>query len=314
MEKATNRKNSQNLRIPSNYLLLLSELSVISGKSSENLAKELSKKIKANFVKSEIRVFADGESKITLIGKLSKKKSIVVQSIYPPVDTNLVQALSLITKAKENSSEVTAVIPYMGYARQDREFLPGEIVTMNVLGKLFKSAGASKIIIVDIHSLIGLKYFTIKTKNVTAVPDLAEYFKKLSLKNPLVVSPDQGGKERAKEFAREFNSDYIALEKTRDKKTGKVKIKTKNVAEVENRDLILVDDMISTGGSIIKATQFLKKQKCKRIYVACTHAILMNDAENKIKKAGVTSIISTNTIPGKTSKVDISKAIAKAIM
>ena len=314
MEKATNRKNSQNLRIPSNYLLLLSELSVISGKSSENLAKELSKKIKANFVKSEIRVFADGESKITLIGKLSKKKSIVVQSIYPPVDTNLVQALSLITKAKENSSEVTAVIPYMGYARQDREFLPGEIVTMNVLGKLFKSAGASKIIIVDIHSLIGLKYFTIKTKNVTAVPDLAEYFKKLSLKNPLVVSPDQGGLERAKEFAKEFNSDYIALEKTRDRKTGKVKIKTKKLAEVENRDLILVDDMISTGGSIIKATQFLKKQKCKRIYVACTHALLMNDAENKIKKAGVTSIISTNTIPGKTSKVDVSKAIAKAIM
>ncbi|MBT4550614.1 MAG: ribose-phosphate pyrophosphokinase [Nitrosopumilus sp.] len=292
----------------------MSELSVISGKSSENLAKELSKKIKANFVKSEIRVFADGESKITLIGKLSKKKSIVVQSIYPPVDTNLVQALSLITKAKENSSEVTAVIPYMGYARQDREFLPGEIVTMNVLGKLFKSAGASKIIIVDIHSLIGLKYFTIKTKNVTAVPDLAEYFKKLSLKNPLVVSPDQGGLERAKEFAKEFNSDYIALEKTRDRKTGKVKIKTKKLAEVENRDLILVDDMISTGGSIIKATQFLKKQKCKRIYVACTHALLMNDAENKIKKAGVTSIISTNTIPGKTSKVDVSKAIAKAMM
>jgi len=291
----------------------LSKLSIISGKTSENLAKELSKKIKANLVKSEIRVFPDGESKITLIGKISKKKSIVLQSIYPPVDTNLVQVLSLITKAKENSSEVIAVIPYMGYARQDREFLPGEIVTMKVLGKLFKSAGASKIIVVDIHSSIGLKHFSIKTKNVTAIPDLVEFFKKLSLKNPLVVSPDQGGKERAKEFAKEFNSDYIALEKTRDRKTGKVKIKTKNL-EVENRDLILVDDIISTGGSIIKATQFLKKQKCKKIYVACTHALLMNDAEKKIKKAGVTSIISTNTIPGKTSKVDISKTIAKAIM
>ena len=237
-----------------------------------------------------------------------------MQSIYPPVDTNLVQALSLITKAKENSSEVIVVIPYMGYARQDREFLPGEIVTMKVLGKLFKGAGASKIITVDIHSLIGLNYFNIKTKNVTAIPDLVKYFKKMRLKNPLVVSPDQGGKERAKEFAKEFNSDYIALEKTRDRKTGKVKIKTKSLDEVKNRDLILVDDMISTGGSIIKATQFLKKQKCKRIYVACTHALLMNDAEKKIKKAGVTSIISTNTIPGKTSKVDISKTIAKAIM
>ena len=292
----------------------MSKISVISGKSSEELAKRLSKKLKANLVKSEVRVFPDGESKITLRGNLSKRKSIVVQSIYPPVDTNLVQALSLISKAKETSSEVIAIIPYMGYARQDREFLPGEIITMKVLAKLFKGVGASKIIAVDIHSVIGLKHFTIKSKNVTAIPDLVKYFKKLSLKNPLVVSPDQGGKNRAKEFAKEFGTKYIALEKKRDKKTGKVQIKTKNSDTVVNRDIILVDDMISTGGSIIKATQFLKKQKCKRVYVACTHALLMNDAEKKIRKAGVTSIVSTNTIPGKTSVVDVSNTIAKAIM
>ncbi len=291
----------------------MSKLSVIAGKSSEDVARKLSRKIKANFVKSQIRVFADGESKITLSGKISKQKSIVIQSIYPPVDTNLIQVLSLISKAKETSSEVIAVIPYMGYARQDREFLPGEIITMKVLGKLFKGAGTSKIIAVDIHSIIGFKHFTIKTKNVSAIPELARYFKKLSLKDPLVVSPDQGGKERAKEFAKELGSDFIALEKKRDRKTGKVQIKTKNLDEVINRDLILVDDMISTGGSIVKATQFLKKQKCKKVYVACTHALLMNDAEKRIRKAGVTKIISANTIPGKTSIVDISNAIAKAI-
>jgi len=292
----------------------LSRLSVISGKSSEDLAKKLSRKIKANLVKSEVKVFPDGESRITLCGKLSKRKSIVVQSIYPPVDTNLIQALSLISKAKETASEVIAVIPYMGYARQDREFLPGEIVTMKVLGKLFKGAGASKIITVDIHSMIGLKHFNIKSKNVTAIPDLVKYFKKLSLKNPLVVSPDQGGKDRAKEFAKEFESEYITLEKKRDRKTGKVQIKTKNSDEVTGRDLILVDDMISTGESIIKATQFLKKQKCKRVYVACTHALLMNYAEKKVRKAGVTKIVSANTIPGKTSVVDVSSTIAKAII
>ena len=291
----------------------MSKLSVIAGKSSEDIARKLSRKIKANFVKSQIRVFADGESKITLSGKISKTKSIVVQSIYPPVDTNLIQTLSLISKAKEISSEVIAVIPYMGYARQDREFLPGEIVTMKVLGKLFKGAGASKIIAVDIHSMVGFKHFSIKTKNVSAISELVQYFKKLSLKNPLVVSPDQGGKERAKEFAKELGSEYIALEKKRDRKTGKVQIKTKNLDEVVNRDLILVDDMISTGGSIVKATQFLKKQKCKKVYVACTHALLMNDAEKRIRKAGVTKIISSNTIPGKTSIVDISNTIAKAI-
>ncbi len=291
---------------------MLNKLSVIAGKSSEDLAKKLSKKIKANLVKSEIRIFADGESKITLNGKISKNRAIVVQSIYPPVDTNLIQALLLISKAKETSSEVIAVIPYMGYARQDREFLPGEIVTMKVLGKLFKGAGASKIIAVDIHSMIGFKHFTIKTKNVSAITELVQYIKKLSLKNPLVVSPDQGGKERAKEFAKELGSEYIALEKTRDRKTGKVQIKTNNI-DVANRDLILVDDIISTGGSIVKATQFLKKQKCKKIYVACTHALLINDAEKRIKKAGVTKIVSANTIPGKTSIVDISNIIAKAI-
>jgi ribose-phosphate pyrophosphokinase len=291
----------------------LTELSVICGKASEDLGKKLARKIKANLVRADVRIFPDGESKITLKGNISKRKSIVIQSTYPPVDTNLIQILSMISKAKETSSEVVVVIPYMGYARQDREFLPGEVVTMKVLAKLFKGAGATKIIAVDIHSLIGLRYFTIKSKNVSAIPDLAKFFKKLSLKNPLIVSPDQGGKERAKEFAREMGIGYIALEKNRDRKTGKVKIKTKK-ADVVRRDLILVDDMISTGGSIINATKFLKKEKCGKIFVACTHALLMNNAEKKIRESGVAKIVSTNTIPGKTSIVDVSNTIAKAII
>ncbi|MEJ2259701.1 MAG: ribose-phosphate pyrophosphokinase-like domain-containing protein, partial [Nitrosopumilaceae archaeon] len=131
-------------------------ISVIAGNSSEEIAKKLSKKLKGNLVKAEIRVFPDGESKITLKGKISKGKIIVVQSIFPPVDSNLFQALSLISKAKEYSSEVVIVIPYLGYARQDREFLPGEIVSMKVLGQLFRGVGASKVIVVDIHSKIGL--------------------------------------------------------------------------------------------------------------------------------------------------------------
>ena len=291
----------------------MSRVTVIAGKSSEGLAKSLSKKIKANLVTSNVKIFPDGESKITLSGKLSKNRIIVVQSVYPPVDTNLVQALSIISKAKESSDDIIAIIPYIGYARQDREFLPGEIVTMKVLGRLFKGAGAKKIVVVDIHSMLGLKHFTIKTKNVSAVADLARYFKKMKLKEPLVISPDQGGKQRAEEFAEELGSDCIALTKHRDRNTGKVQIKTSKFDGLENRDLIIVDDMISTGGSIVKATEFLKKQKCRRVFVACTHALLMNNAEKKIRKAGVTKIVSTNTIPGKTSLVDVSDTIAQAI-
>lgn len=286
---------------------------VIAGKSSEDLAKKLAKKLKATLIKTEVRVFPDGESKITL-SKKPTNHCVVVQSTYPPVDTNLLQALALITKAKEYCKEVTAVIPYMGYARQDREFLSGEIITMKVIGQLFKGAGASRIVVVDIHSMMGLKLFKIRSKNISAVSNLAKYFKKLRLKDPLIVSPDQGGKQRAKEFAKIFETDHIALTKKRDRKTGKVKIQNDKAKEVRGRDLILVDDMISTGGSIIKATQFLKKQKCNRVFVACTHALLINDAEKKIRESGVIKIVSTNTIPRNTSVVDVSDIIAKALI
>lgn len=290
----------------------MSNYTVIGGKASEDLARKIAKNLKATFVSSEVRVFPDGESKIT-ISKRPKGRIVVVNSTYPPVDTNLIQTLALISKAKQFSENITAVIPYMGYARQDREFLPGEVVTLSVIAKLLKSTGASRVIVIDIHSKLGLKHFRIPTKNISAVPELAKYFKKLELKNPLVVSPDLGGLARAKEFARMYGTDFIALKKQRDRKTGKVKIMSSNLKEVSNRDLVLVDDMISTGGSIIKAAEFLKKQKCRRIFVACTHALLIDNAEKKIRKAGISRIISANTIPSNTSVVDVSKIIAKAI-
>ena len=143
-----------------------------------------------------------------------------------------------------------------------------------------------------------------------AIADKA--FKKLNLKNPLVVSPDMGGYSRSKKFASLLKTDFIVLKKHRDRKTGRVSIQTAKV-DVQGKDLILVDDIISTGGSIIKAAQFLKKQKCKRVFVACTHGLLVEGAEKKIRKAGVSRIISTNTIPGNTSKVDISGILAKSV-
>ncbi len=293
---------------------MLTTFTVISGKASEGLAKKLSKKIRGKYIKSELRVFPDGESKITIRTKPKKGKIVIVQSTFPPVDSNFIRALALISKAKQYSPKVIAVIPYLGYARQDQEFLPGEVVTIKVIANLLKASGASKIIVVDIHSKIALNQFKISSKNVSAVPHLVNYFKKLRLKEPLVVSPDLGGASRAKEFAKYFGTKYITLKKQRDRKTGKVLIKSSNLKEVKGRDLVLVDDMISTGDSIIKAAQFLKKQKCKRVFVACTHALLMNNAEKKIRKAGVSQIISTNTIPGNTALVDVSGIIAKAIV
>ena len=286
---------------------------VIGGNSSQGLARRIAKKLKAGYVNTSTRTFPDGESKIT-IKKIPKKKIIVVvQSTFPPVDSNLLHLLSIISQARKYSSKIYAVIPYLGYARQDREFLDGEVVTVSVIGKMLKSVGTKKVIVVDIHSKLALKQLGISSENVSVVSNLANYIKKLKLKDPLVVSPDQGGKERADEFADALKIDFIALKKHRDRKTGKINIITTK-ASVKDRDLVLVDDMISTGGSIIKATQFLKKQKCRRIYVACTHGLFVNGAEKKIKQAGVTQIISTNTIPTNSSKVDVSRMLAESLL
>jgi len=291
---------------------MLVNFTVIGGNASKDLAKRIARRLKAKYVDADTRTFPDGESKITFRHNLKKSVVLVVQSTYPPVDTNLLQILSIISEVKKISSKIYAIIPYMGYARQDRQFLNGEIVTMSVVAKMLQAAGAKKAIVVDIHSKTALRHFKIPTENVSAIPELAKYLKKLKLKNPIVVSPDTGGSLRAKKFADVLKSDFIVLKKSRNRKTGKVSIQSTK-ADVNGKDLIIVDDIISTGGSVVKATQFLKKQKCKRVFVVCTHGLLVGDAEKNIKKAGVTQIISTNTIPRSISKVDVSGVIAQAV-
>lgn len=291
----------------------MTKFTVIGGGDSQDLARRISRKLGATYVGSKTRVFPDGEGKISLNSKPKGDTIIIVQSTMPPVDSNLIRVISLIHKAREFSDRIIAVVPYMGYARQDREFLSGEIVTMDVVASMFQKAGAKKIIMVDIHSAAGLEKFEIPASNVSAMPELAKYFKKMRLKNPLVVSPDLGGTDRAKKFAKLLGSEYISLKKQRDLRTGKVKITNQKLQDISGRDLVLVDDMISTGGSIVKAGEFLKSQGCKKIFVACTHALLIDGAEKKIKKAGIAQIISTNTVPGSTSIVDVSGIIAEAV-
>ena len=291
---------------------MLVKFAVIAGSASKDLGKRIARRLKAPYVEAKTRVFPDGESKI-IFGRIPKNSIVlVVQSTYPPVDTNLLQALSIISQVRKVSSKIYAIIPYMGYARQDRQFLSGEVVTMSIIAKMIQAAGAKKVVAVDIHSKTALNHFKIPKENVSAIPELAKYFKKMKLKNALVVSPDMGGSLRAKKFASLLNTDFITLKKSRNRNTGKVQIHSSK-ADVRGKDLILVDDIISTGGSIIKAAQFLKRQKCKRLFVACTHGLFVEDAEKKIKKAGVSQIISTNTIPRSTSKVDVSGVIVESI-
>jgi len=286
---------------------------VIGSPTSKILAKKIAKKLQAEYLKTTLKVFPDGESKLTISGQINKGTTIVVSSTGPPVDCNLIQTLSLISKSREISSKVIAIVPYMGYAKQDKEFLKGEIITISVIAKLFKAAGATRLIVVDFHSPKALSFFKLPTKNLSAVSLFAEYFKNYKLKDPLIVSPDMFWKSNAEKFAKHLNTTAVALNKQRDRKTGKLVINPPFPKFSKGCDLILFDDMVSSGGSILKAIQFLKKENFRKMYVVCTHPVFVGDSERKIKKIGITKIIGTNSIEGKFAKVDLSGIISKTI-
>ena len=289
----------------------LTEISVVAGPGSFDLANNIAKRLGAQLTVASLRIFSDGESNI----KLSKvgKNCVIVQSTHPPTDTHLIQLLMIAKKCTDDGAQhVCAVIPYLGYARQDRAFLEGEVVSIDLVAKLFETVGVEHIITVDIHSQLAMSYFA-SIQNVSSVPLLANYASKMKLRDPIAVSPDAGGTNRAKEFARLLDIDVIVLKKSRHRVTGEVTIDEKLHMDLSKRDAIVIDDIISSGDSIIKAAEVLHKKGVGRIYAMCAHALLIRDAAQKIKSAGVQDIISTNSVPGEYSKVELSPEIASAL-
>ena len=289
----------------------LTKISVVAGPGSFDLAKNIAKRLGARLTMASLRIFSDGESNIKL-GKVGKN-CVIVQSTHPPTDTHLIQLLMMAKKCTDDGAQhLCAVIPYLGYARQDRAFLEGEVVSIGLVAKLFETTGIEHIITVDIHSQLAMSYFA-SIQNVSSVPLLADYASKMKLRDPIAVSPDAGGTNRAKEFARQLDIDVIVLKKSRHRVTGEVTVDEKLYTDISKRDAIVIDDIISSGGSIIKAAQVLHKKGVGKIYAMCSHALLIRDAAQKIKSAGVQEIISTNSVPGEYSKVEISPEIASAL-
>ena len=283
---------------------------MIAGPASSDLADRVAKRLSAHLVAAELRVFSDGESKMKMdrVGK----NCIIVQSTYPPADTHLMQALMMAVRCAEGARDVCAVIPYLAYARQDRAFLEGEVVSIALVAKLLQSAGVGHVITVDIHSQLAMSYFA-SVQNVSSIPLLAEYASKMKLRRPIAVSPDAGGADRAKEFAKHSKTDTLALKKSRDRTTGEVTVDEKLDIDVSGRDAILIDDMISSGVSIVKAAEVLHKKGAGKVYAMCAHALLIGDAAQRLKAAGVQDIIATNSVPGEYAKVDLSPAIAEVV-
>jgi len=288
----------------------LTDRLVFAGPASTEFAKTLAHRMGLPVLSVDIKEFSETETRYRFEENVSGTSILLVQSTYPPVDKNYMQIFLAAHHLSQEGAKVHAVIPYMGYARQDKQFLNGEVVSLGVVSHLLRSCGVVRVTTVDIHSAEGLALFAMPTYSVSAIPSLAQYVKRnLKLTSPVVISPDFGSSRRTEAFAALYGAQHMQFAKERDRTTGEVKVETGKM-EVEGRDVIIVDDMISTGGTIRAAAEKLRGARARKIVVACVHALLLGEAYEKLLDAGVDEIIGTNTVPSKVSKVDATEPLA----
>ncbi len=272
-------------------------MKVVAGNASPMLALRIAKTLNLRLAKTTFKKFPDGEIYVKV--EDFDDTNVVVQSLNCNED---VVSLMLLFDAL-NDTEVVAVVPYMGYARQDKAFEDGEAISIRAIARLLESY-ASKVVTVNIHSKDAASYFS-KLIDLDAMPIIGNYFKEQDV---VMLSPDFGSYERVKVAAKAANCEFDYLEKRRiDAET--VEIAPKNL-DVEGKDVLIVDDIISTGGTIVEATKILLKNGAKSVKAACVHAVLANYALNKLYNAGVTEVIATDTVERVVSKISVAGLIA----
>jgi ribose-phosphate pyrophosphokinase len=280
---------------------------IISGTASYSVAKELSKILNLKMAKTISKRFPDNEFYVRILDDIKREEVVIIQTTYP--DSNLVELFLLQNAVEESGAKkITVVIPYYGYARQDTKFKDGEAISAKALAGLI-SLNADKVITVDPHKKHILDFFSTKAESCTAVPQIAKY---LFQKNTdLVLAPDKGALDRAKLASKIINCDFDYIEKTRiDGDT--VEIKPKKL-DAENKSVAIIDDIISTGGTMALAIKELKNHGAKKVFAACTHGLFAGEAIKKLNNSGCDEIIATDTIQSSYSKVKVATCIKNLI-
>jgi len=286
---------------------------VVPGPASTSLGQTIAEKLNAKIVPVNLKQFPDGEYCLRFEGELDSEEVVVVQSTGPPQDTNVLQLLLMLDAAKEmGAKKVTAVVPYLAFARQDKRFLSGEVISAETLVKLIEACGTDRFITINIHSENTLKCFRAPTENLSAITSLAEYFKNRGLEGAFSLSPDKGAIKWAEEAEQVLGGGCGWLKKERDRYTGEIQVEEKSL-NVQGRDVIVFDDIISTGGTIARAVKMLKTQGARRVYAACVHPLLIGEATQKILQNGAEEIVGTDSIPTSVRTVSLAPLIADAL-
>ena len=271
-------------------------MKILSGTSNLKLSKDIAKKLKLKLVNTNIRRFADGEIYIEVNENIRGNSVFVIQSTSNPANDNLMELLLVVDALKRSSAKnITAVIPYFGYARQDRKVAPRTSISAKVVANLITNAGASRVVTVDLHAGQIQGFFDMPVDNLFTTPLFAKYNKKkLNNKKLICVSPDVGGVQRTRALATRIKADLAIIDKRRPA-PGKSQVMN-IIGDVKNKTCIIVDDIIDSGGTIINAVDALKKSGANEVYVFITHAVLSGDAAKKIKNSKIKKLIITDTI------------------
>ena len=271
-------------------------MKLLTGNSNKNLSKKIAKNLKSKLINSSIRKFADGEIYVEINENIRGNSIFIIQSVSSPANDNLMELLLCIDALKRSSAKnITAVIPYFGYARQDRKVVPRTSISAKLVSNLITKAGADRVVTVDLHAGQIQGFFDIPVDNLFTTPLFARYIKKkLKSNNLICVSPDVGGVQRTRGLATKINADLAIIDKRRPQH-GKSKVMN-IIGNVKNKDCIIVDDIIDSGGTIVNAAEELIKKGAKSVNVFVTHAVLSGEAINKIKKSKIKKLVITDTI------------------
>ncbi len=271
-------------------------MKIFSGNSNRDLTEEICRYLKVPLGDAYLGRFSDGEIQFQILENVRGADVFVVQSTCPPVDSNLMELLIMLDAFRRASAQrITAVIPYFGYARQDRKDKPRVPISAKLVADLLTTAGASRVLTMDLHAGQIQGFFNIPVDHLFAAPVLIEYFRKKAIPDLVVVSPDAGGAERARAYAKRLNAELAIIDKRREH--ANVAEVLHVIGDVKGRTALIVDDMIDTAGTLTEAAEALLREGAREVYACCTHPVFSGPALERIERAPLKEVVVTNTIP-----------------
>jgi len=281
------------------------------------LGESIADKLGEEVGRLEHRVFPDGEDYIRIASEVEGETVVLVQTTAPDPDVKLMQMLLMASTVNDlGARRVIAVTPYLAYSRQDKRFKEGEALSLDVVITLLESVGVSDVIVVDIHSEESLRRLEdgheLKVHNISAIPILAKYLRDEGYQGAYSLSPDEGAIDLAKKGASVLEGGYGFFEKRRDRTTGEITMKARNL-DLEGEKAVVFDDIVSSGGTMSRAVEALKEQGATKVAAACTHPLFMSNAEERIEQAGADLILASDTLETPYSKVTIAGKVADCL-